>query len=289
MSSSPEKLHSAQLQGWISIIGNLLLFGYKLWVGIMVGSMAIVADAWHTLSDSLSSVILLIGVKIAGRPADKKHPFGHGRAELVTALVIGIMLLVVAFEFGMAGIGKLCHPQVTVYGKMGVIAMLVSIAVKEAMAQYAFRAARKSGLQSLKADGWHHRSDAISSIILLAGMLFGGSWPYMDGLLTLTVALIIAYAAFGVIREVWDQILGTEISPELEKRVIGISRDIMDGDVCAHHFHLHQYGIHSELSFHVRMQGDLPLSEAHECAQKIESAIERELGIDATIHLEPLH
>ncbi len=289
MGNAHDRLRPARIQGWISIVGNTLLFGFKLWAGFAVGSTAIIADAWHTLSDSLSSAVLVIGAKIAGRPADKKHPYGYGRAELVAALIIGIMLFVVAFEFAVSGVERLRNPEITEYGKIGLIAMVVSIVIKEAMAQYAFWGARRNDLASLKADGWHHRSDAISSVILLLGMLFAGSWPYLDGVLTLAVALIIAYAAYEVIRNVWDQILGKEISAELEQKVTAIAQNIMEPDIHAHHFHLHEYGMHTELSFHIRMPGDLPLETAHECAQKIERAIQNELGIAATIHVEPLH
>lgn len=287
-SNKNEAYKLAKTQGWLSIAGNTVLCGFKFWAGLTIGSVAIMADAWHTLSDSLSSVILLVGVKIASRPPDAKHPYGHGRAELVTALVIGVMLAVIAFEFCFEGIGKIRNPQVTNYGWLGIVAMVVSILIKELMAQYAFWCARRSGLTSLRADAWHHRSDAISSVILLAGILVGSSWLYLDGVMALIVAVIIGYAAFDIFRGVWDQILGKEIEPELKERITGICKREAGTGLESHHFHIHEYGCsRTELTFHIRMPGNISLAESHALAQHIEDAIERELGIESTIHIEP--
>ncbi len=283
-------LKPAKTQGWISIAGNIGLFAIKLWAGIKLGSAAFVADAWHTLSDSLSSVILLTGVKVAEKPPDQRHPFGHGRAERIAALLIGVLLLVVAFEFLLKGIDKLRHPQTTAYGWFGISVLLVSIAVKEAMAQYAFWIARRTGLESVRADAWHHRSDAISSVILLAGILVGGKWIYLDGVLTLLVTLIIGYAALQVMWATIDQILGRDIDSGLRQTLLTICRTACDGrELDAHHFHIHDYGGgRQELTFHIRMPGDTPLAAAHQCAQRIEKAIFDQTGITATIHIEPV-
>ena len=110
-------------EGWVSIVGNILLFILKFWAGIVSGSIAIIADAWHTLSDSLTSVVVLVGVKLSLRPADREHPFGHGRAELIAALVIGVLLSVVAFNFVVEGVQRLRERQEVNYGTFAIIAL----------------------------------------------------------------------------------------------------------------------------------------------------------------------
>lgn len=288
-SRMPDKFKPAKIQGWISIVGNLCLFFVKIWAGIRLGSVAIMADAWHTLSDTLSSIILLIGVKTSEKPADRRHPFGHGRAELIAAMTIGIMLAAVAVEFFLKGIERIRNPEVTEYGQLGIVVMLLSILFKEAMAQYAFFGARRTGLESLRADGWHHRSDSISSLLLLIGIWFGGQWPYLDGVMAIAVALIIAGAAFGVIRKSCDQILGREIDDELRRQIIDICRATCGAITDAHHFHLHDYGCgRKELTFHIRFSGETSLRDAHQCTQNIENAIAEQTGITATVHAEPL-
>ena len=148
-------------EGWLSIIGNIFLFVLKYWAGIVTGSIALIADAWHTLSDSVSSVIVLIGGKISQKPADEEHPFGHGRAEHIAAIIIGVLLAIVAFDFIVSSIEKFGTHEKTVFGTIAWIVTIVSILVKEGMAQYAFWAAKKANSSILRADGWHHRTDAL--------------------------------------------------------------------------------------------------------------------------------
>ncbi len=176
-------------EGWMSIIGNILLFGLKYWAGIVTGSLALIADAWHTLSDSISSVIVLIGGRISRKPADDDHPFGHGRAEHISAIIIGVILAVIAFEFVVSAVGKFGKHEKTVFGTFAWVATIISIVVKEAMAQYAFWAAKKTNSTILKADGWHHRTDALSSVIILIGIAVGSYFWWTDAVLSFLVAL----------------------------------------------------------------------------------------------------
>ena len=139
-----DKKKYIEREGWLSIILNLFLFGVKYWAGIVTGSIAIIADAWHTLTDSVSSVIVLIGGKISRKPPDEEHPFGHGRAEHIAAIIIGILLALVAFDFILDALNKFKSKEKTTFGTIAWVVTIVSILAKEAMAQYAFWAARKA-------------------------------------------------------------------------------------------------------------------------------------------------
>lgn len=159
--------------GLISIILNLLLFALKYYAGIVSVSVALVADAWHTLSDSLTSIVLIVGIKLSAQKPDKEHPFGHGRWEQISALVIAMVLVLVGIEFVQDAVGKLQHRETASFGWLAYTVTILSVLVKEGMARYSFYVAKKIGSSSVKADGWHHRSDALSSMVVLAGSCGG--------------------------------------------------------------------------------------------------------------------
>lgn len=282
----------AKREGHIAIWGNVVLAAFKFAVGFFTGSLAIIADAWHTLSDSLSSVVLLIGLKISGMPADREHPFGHGRAELITAIVIGMILAAVGFEFVCDGIKKIHAHESAEFGLLGYAAMISTVLVKEAMAQYAFWAARKTGMTSLRADGFHHRSDSLSSIVILAGMvatnLFGEKLWWMDGALGAFVGAMLIYVAWTILRTAGNKLLGESVPDETIAAIENIvNRESENSVENLHHFHIHVYGEHREITFHMRMDPETTLRDAHACGTRIEKAIAEELGIAATIHIEP--
>lgn len=154
-------------EGVVSVVLNLLLFVLKYYAGIVSASVALIADAWHTLSDSLTSLVVIFGIRMSSRKPDKEHPFGHGRWEQISAIIIAILLAVVGLEFVKDSIGRLSSREAADFGWWAYGATLVSIIVKEGLAQYAFRIARITGNASVKADGWHHRSDALSSLMVL--------------------------------------------------------------------------------------------------------------------------
>ena len=285
--NNQKSMSSAATVGWVSIAGNLLLAIGKFIIGIQSGSVAIVADAWHTISDSISSIIMLFGIHAANKPADEEHPFGHGRAQLIASLIIGTLLVVIAGEFMLKGASQLYHGETAKYGTAAIVIMVISIIIKEAMAQYAFMVARQTGMTIVKADAWHHRSDALSSAIILFGIFFSSYFWWIDGVLALLIAIIILHAALDIIKQATDQLLGQPPKKELEQQINKICNQCCGMNIETHHLHIHSYGAHSELTFHIRLNGDLPLKITHNYTKKIEAAIRRELGINATIHVEP--
>lgn len=275
------------LEGWLSILVNIALFILKYWAGIVTGSVAIIADAWHTLSDSISSVVVLVGVKVADKPADKEHPFGHGRAELIASIVIGMLLAVIAFNFVLESIDKLQNHESVQFGKAAIIATVISIVTKEALAQFAFWAGKKTKSVTLKADGWHHRSDAISSVIILTGIFLGPYFWWIDGVLGLIVAAMIFYAAYEIISDASNPLLGEEPDQELINNLKSMANKIAGFDVQLHHIHMHRYGNHVEITFHIKLPNDMPLQKVHEISSGIETEIKNNFNIFATIHADP--
>ncbi len=277
----------AQTEGWVSIIFNLFLFALKYWAGVVTGSVAIIADAWHTLSDSLSSVFVIVGAKVSTRPADKDHPFGHGRAELISSILIGSLLGVIAYSFVIDGISALREHKQANYGVLAIVVTIVSILSKEGLAQYAFWIARRTNMQSVRADAWHHRSDAISSVVVLAGILLGRYFWWMDGVLGIVVAILIFHAAYTIIRSSGSSLMGEKPDQEFIKEIKQICNDSAGFNVYPHHLHLHNYIYHKELTFHIFLQGNMTINDGHEVANRIECAILNKLGVESTIHIEP--
>ncbi len=284
----PDKKKYILREGWISISGNIVLFALKYWAGVVTGSLALIADAWHTLSDSVSSVIVLIGGKISRKPADSEHPFGHGRAEHIAAIIIGVILAIIAFDFAVSAIEKFTTKESTVYGLFAWIATIISVIVKEGMAQYAFMAAKKTGSSILKADGWHHRTDALSSIVILVGIAVGNYFWWTDAVLSFIVALMIGYASYEILSKDIQSLLGESPSEKLLISIHETATNACKQPIHLHHIHLHKYGDHSELSCHIKLPPQMPLEEAHDICTKIEEAIEEKFGFISTVHPEPI-
>jgi cation diffusion facilitator family transporter len=283
----PDQSRSAARAGWISIGVNILLFGFKYWAGIESGSVAIIADAWHTLSDSITSIIVVISVWIASRPADTEHPFGHGRAEILATSIIGILLAVIALEFFIESVQRLIQREAASYGTLAIAVTAGSVLAKEGLARYSIFVGRRTGSKSLKADAWHHRSDAISSILILAGIFLNKYIWWIDGVMGILVSLLILHAAYGILKEVFHAFLGEKPDNETVQNINDICARHYKNSVYPHHIHVHQYGAHTEMTLHIKLDKDLSLEEAHSITSLIEDDIRNKLGIEATIHTEP--
>ena len=274
-------------QGIVSLVINAGLFALKYWAGIVSGSVALIADAWHTLSDSLSSVIVIGGVKLASKKPTKKHPFGYGRWEQIAALFIAFLLAIVAYEFIKESILKLQRNESANFGTLAIVVTVVSILVKEALAQYCFYTFRKTNNPSLKADGWHHRSDAFSSVIVLIGIFLGRYWWWIDSVLGIIISGLLIYAVYEILKETITKLLGEKPTEELINMIRKTVSDVHDGELYVHHFHIHNYGTHSELTFHIKLNGSTDIRTGHDIATQIEKTILDRLNIETTIHIEP--
>ncbi len=278
--------HAARA-GWVSILVNVLLFGFKLWAGIASGSVAIIADAWHTLSDSITSIIVVISVWIASRPADKEHPFGHGRAEILASTIIGVLLAVIAVEFFIESVQRLMNREPATYGTLAIVVTAVSVLAKEGLARYSLIVGKKTGSRSLSADAWHHRSDAISSVVILTGIFLNKYLWWIDGAMGILVTLLILQAAYSILKDVFNAFLGEKPDKKIVKKINAICEKNYESAVYPHHIHVHQYGNHTEMTLHIKLDKNLSLEQAHNLTSMIEDNIRTELGIEATIHTEP--
>jgi cation diffusion facilitator family transporter len=287
-----EKNKAQVFEGIVSVTVNTVLFVLKFWAGMITGSIALVADAWHTLSDSLSSVFIIFAVKLSSKKADREHPFGHGRWEHISSIFVAALLGIVAFDFFEKSVTRFRNREAVEYGTLAIVVTIISVAVKELMAQFAFYYGRKTDNAVVKADGWHHRSDALSSVIVLAGIIFslvfGEKFWWMDSVLGILVALTIFYATVKILKEAITKLLGEEPDDELVKNITERVKAVYHNDLQLHHFHIHNYVLHKELTLHIKLDKNMTIEKSHEIATGIEKIIETDFGISATIHTEPI-
>lgn len=274
-------------EGTVSIFVNIGLFLIKYWAGIASGSVALIADAWHTLSDSISSVIVIAGAKLSSRGPDEQHPFGHGRWEHLASIFIGVLLGIIAFDLVKESVQQFKTRESANFGTVAIVVTILSIAIKEALSQYAFLLGRKTDNASLIADGWHHRTDAVSSLVILIGILFKDRFWWIDSALGFAVSLMLFYAAYEIIKESVDKILGERPSAELIEEVETIIARLQLGLVFPHHYLIHNYISHKELSFHIRLNGHWSIEKGYLIVAAIEKNIYDKLRISTTIHVDP--
>jgi cation diffusion facilitator family transporter len=283
-----DKTKAGYTEGVVSIIVNSALFGLKLWAGVVTGSIAITADAWHTLSDSISSIVVVIAVKLSSKKPDKEHPFGHGRWEQIAALFIAFLLAIIAYDFLKDSIIQFKHRGSTQFGTIAIVVTIVSIIVKEALAQYAFYIGKKTDNVSIKADGWHHRTDALSSVVVLIGILFAKQFWWIDSVLGVIISFMLFYATYEIAKEAINKLLGEKPDQKFIDKIVSSIKTVYDGNLHPHHFHIHNYVAHQELTFHIKLDKDLSIETGHRIATDIEDKVFEEFGIIATVHIEPL-
>ena len=274
------------IEGWLSIGLNTFLFISKYAIGLRINSISLQADAWHTLSDSLTSIILIFGIYLSAKPADEEHPFGHGRIEKITSLVIGIMLILVAINFLKESIVRITSKKEITFTFASILIQAICAVTKQSLAFFAFWGGKKSKINAIIADAWHHQSDAITSALFIIGVSLSKYIPFVDGYLGVLISFAILMTAMDVIKSSASPLIGEKVPEELIAKVTKEVSKVDSRITGLHHFHMHRYGNHIELTFHIRLPKEISLEEAHEITKKIENALIKE-KIEATIHVEP--
>lgn len=277
------------LSGAVGIVLNLLLSAGKLFAGLMTGSISITADAFNNLSDAGSSVVTLVGFKLAGQKADDGHPFGHGRAEYLAGLLVSLMILLVGVELGRSSIGKILHPEAVDFSLVSTAILAASILVKLWMGQFNRDLGRKIGSAAMAATAADSLSDAVATTAVLAGTLVNRfAHVNIDGWVGLAVAVFILRAGWGAARDTINPLLGESPDPELVKQL----RDLVLSHpqvVGMHDLIIHDYGPGRRLcSFHAEVPQDADILDAHDAIDHIEREIQEKFGIETTVHMDPI-
>ncbi len=276
------------LEGWASVFVNTVLFFIKLAIGLMLNSISIMADAVHTLSDTLTSAIVIISFKISQKPADEDHPYGHGRAEYIATLVIAILLIVTGIEFFRSGIGRLMNPEPFTLSWDMVFIIFITIIMKEGLGQFSRHLGIAIDSKTLEADFWHHRTDAISSVFVIIAMISTPlGYPWTDGVAAMLVSLMLFYAGYDLARDAADSLLGQPPDRAYTQKIRETAKTV-NGVLDAHDIIVHSYGQNCFIGMHIEIDSEIPPLEAHDITEEVEILIHRELGAHCTVHYDPI-
>ncbi|MCK4592973.1 cation transporter, partial [bacterium] len=210
---------------WVGALVNLVLAGGKFAAGFLGRSVAMVSDATHSLSDLVSDAVVLLGLRFSDRPADEGHPYGHGRFETLAAFILGLVLIGAALLVGWDGLEKIRHPAPTVPTWLAAGAAVLSLVVKEAIFRWTRAVARRTGSRIIEANAWHHRTDALSSVVALVailGAILLPEWRFLDPVGALIVALMIGVVGFKVILGAARELTDANVEWELRERMTGL-------------------------------------------------------------------
>jgi cation diffusion facilitator family transporter len=292
-SGSPEfRGHVGVLEGWVSIIGNFLLFVIKLIFGWMANSLALIADAFHTLSDVATSIVVIVGFKVSQKPADKEHPFGHGRAETIATLTIAILMAVVALEFFKSAIDRLFFSDsdidVSLLNWVFISVVTLTALAKWWMASFAYQLGDLINSDALKGDAVHHKSDVYTTVLVIVGLIAAKyGIPHVDGIMGLGVAVMILQAAYEIAREAIDDLLGKPATPETIQSITELAMSV-PGARQVHDVVVHNYGDQSFISLHVEIDEGTTPGIAHNIADNVEHKLAHELNAEVVTHIDPV-
>ena len=277
------------LCGILGIVLNVMLFTGKFIAGFLSNSIAITADAVNNLSDAGSSFVTLIGFKLAGQKPDTEHPYGHGRMEYISGLVVAAAILLMGYELAKDSISKIITPQETEFSWLVVGILLVSIGVKIYMFFYNNSVAKKIESPAMAATAKDSLSDSVAtSVVLVSALVSHYTSIKIDGYCGLLVAVLIFYAGYTAAKETLNPLLGQKASEEFEQEIEDIV--MAHEEVCGiHDLFVHDYGPGRQIiSLHAEVSADSDIMMIHDVIDNIEKELRVKLGCDATIHMDPI-
>ncbi len=279
-----------KLAGAVGIISNSLLCAAKMIIGLLSGSIAIVADAVNNLADASSSLITLVGFKLASMPEDKEHPYGHARIEYLAGMAVSIMIILVGAELGKNSFEKILDPEPLDFSWVVVIVLLLAIAVKIWQAMFNISTGKKINSLTLIATGTDSRNDVISTSVVLAGVLAGHFFDlHIDGYLGMAVAIFILWSGISLVRETVSPLLGEAPDPELVHQIEEAALSF-EGVLGIHDLVVHNYGPGKIFaSIHIEVDSKVDVMISHDLVDNIEKKISSDLHIVMTAHMDPIN
>lgn len=276
----------------VSIIVNVVLSAAKLLAGILGKSSAMVSDAIHSASDVFSTFVVIAGVKMSEKKADKGHPYGHERMECVASIILAVLLGIVGVGIGVSGMSKILsgnYQMLEIPGLISLIAAVVSIAVKEWMFWYTRAAAKKLNSGALMADAWHHRSDALSSVGSFAGILFARiGFPVMDSIASVIISLCIIKAAYDIFKDGINKMVDHSCDSETQEAILNSALNVQ-GVIDVDDLKTRLFGSKLYVDMEISADANLSLKASHEIAERVHSVIEEKYPecIHCMVHVNP--
>ena len=274
---------------YIAVIGNSFLTIFNIAVGFISGSYALISEGAHTISDLITSIIAYFGFKVANKPADHEHPYGHGRAEAVAGLVIVVFLAIVAYQILTGAIERLYYGTYSVPDPIAVVMALIGIFVNFAMSQSIINLGKNANSPAIVADGMHQRVDILSSIAILIGIFVAQyGYPMLDPIIAFAIALLIAKTAYQIAKENLDSIMGKVPSDDLINEITDASNSI-DPVLGTHNVRVNFLGPYATVSLHIELPPEMSLDESHKIVHMVQNKIVDDVEVirGATVHACP--
>ncbi len=273
----------------VGVICNVILFGIKFSIGMVINSISVMADAFNNLSDAASSVISFCGVKLANRPADKEHPFGHGRYEYIAALVVAFLVLQVGLTFMQNSIDKIVHPEEIHANWILVGILCVSVSLKVWLGFFNRKLGNRIQSTVMKAAATDAYGDVMITLATIASIVIAEvTGLKVDGIMGFVVSLFVLYAGFNIAKETLEPLIGQAATPELYQEITKFVESYK-GIEGSHDLIVHNYGpTHTMATIHAEVSKDAGMEEAHETIDQIERDALRNMGIFLVIHMDPI-
>ncbi len=275
-----------------SIVGiccNVLLFVVKLMTGLLINSISVMADAFNNLSDAASSIIGFVGVKMAGKPADEDHPFGHGRIEYIAAFIVAFIVIQVGFSLFKTSFGKIREPEVMTFNMISIVILLLSIGVKLWMSVFNRKLGKRIQSKVMLATAADSMGDVVTTSATIVSIAVFGIWGVnIDGIIGLVVSVVVMIAGVNIAKDTLAPLIGEAIDPKIYKEITEFVEKY-DGIVGSHDLIVHNYGpARSMASIHAEVPREVDVEVSHEIIDTIERDCAKQLGIFLVIHLDPV-
>lgn len=275
--------------GIFGIVTNFILVLIKIFIGISVNSISIMADAVNNLSDMGSSIIAIVGFYVSTKPADNEHPFGHGRAEYISAMILSLMVIVVGIQFLKISIDKIINPEDVSYNFIAIVILTISIFIKLYQGRIYYYSSKKINSKTLEASSLDSKSDVYITTLIIISIIVSKLFSIqIDGYIGLLVSFFIIYSGVNITREVIDSILGSTPDKEFIERIINEIKK-MDGIMGCHDLVIHNYGEGRIVATaHAEVSSKLGLLEAHDIIDNAEKIVSKNLSINLLLHMDPI-
>ena len=277
------------LSSIVGIICNVILFGAKFLIGFLAGSISVMADAFNNLSDAASSIVGLVGVKMAEKPADKDHPFGHGRIEYISAFIVAFIVIQVGFSLFKTSLGKIFHPDDMAFNWISIVILLMSIGVKLWLALFNRKLGKRINSKVLLATSTDALGDVIAtSSTILSMVVYGILAVNIDGIVGIAVSVVVMFAGVNIAKDTLAPLIGEAIDPKLYQEITNFVESF-DGIEGTHDLIIHNYGpSRSMASIHAEVPNDVDIEVSHEIIDQIEREAGRRFGMLLVIHMDPI-
>ena len=277
------------LSGMVGICCNVLLFLAKLFTGMMINSISVMADAFNNLSDAASSIISFVGVKMSEKPADKEHPFGHGRIEYISAFIVAFLVIQVGFSLFKSSLGKLFHPEELSFSLISVGILGLTVAVKLWMCLFNRKLGKRIQSSVMLATAADSLGDTGATAATIFSIVVYGVWHVnIDGLVGIAVSILVMIAGINIAKDTLAPLIGEAIDPEIYQKITGFVEQY-DGIIGSHDLIVHNYGPgRSMASIHAEVPSNVEIGKSHAVVDQIERDAQKKLGIFLVIHMDPV-